>query len=501
MTADMKDLVVLLPGIMGSILQKDGKDLWNISGQAIWQVVRSLGDRLDDLKLEGDDPEGGDIGDGVIPTGLIKDSYLFPGLAKIDGYNRTAKLITDNFKVIEGDIYNDPADRAANFYQFPYDWRRDNRANAHILKRLLDIRLKTWRTSSGNSEAKVILLAHSMGGLVSRYYLEVLDGWQDARALFTFGTPYRGSLNGLKILANGFNAGGVDLVKVLGMREIINSLTSIYQLMPIYSMLQVDGSSKRVSEVDGLPNIDRQRAEQALAFHREIEAGVKARDRDAYATVPFVGVQQPTFQSAEFKDGKVIVSRELPLIMQNRNLDSLADGDGTVPQISAFPIEFSDRDVLEIPGFIAEAHGSLQKNPGILLNLLNKLQISQASGGTLEDIRGRGEEKSRSIKAGKKGISVLVEDLYLANQPIVIKAKTSPVNEDFGAVRGQIECISDRRPELTTNFSSNDDEWLTTTEDLNLQPGLYRLKVMKEKTGTDAPNPVTNIFEVAQIDI
>jgi hypothetical protein len=34
-----------------------------------------------------------------------------------------------------------------------------------------------------------------MGGLVARYYLEVLGGWEKCRALFTFGTPHRGSLN------------------------------------------------------------------------------------------------------------------------------------------------------------------------------------------------------------------------------------------------------------------------------------------------------------------
>ncbi|MGB5712680.1 MAG: lecithin--cholesterol acyltransferase, partial [Waterburya sp.] len=127
MSAEMKEMVVIIPGIMGSVLQKDGKDLWNVSGQAIWQVVRSLGDRLDDLKLEGDDLNGGDIGDGVIPTSLIQDTHIIPGLSKIDGYNKIAKLITDNFNVTKGDLYKDPGDKAANFYQFPYDWRRDNR--------------------------------------------------------------------------------------------------------------------------------------------------------------------------------------------------------------------------------------------------------------------------------------------------------------------------------------------------------------------------------------
>jgi hypothetical protein len=35
----MRDIVVLLPGITGSVLQKDGKDIWAISGQAVWKAL------------------------------------------------------------------------------------------------------------------------------------------------------------------------------------------------------------------------------------------------------------------------------------------------------------------------------------------------------------------------------------------------------------------------------------------------------------------------------
>ena len=212
-----------------------------------------------------------------------------------------------------------------------------------------------------------------------------------------------------------------------------------------------------------------------------------------------MGVQQPTLQSAQLNDGQVSVSRELPLIMRNRNLDSLADGDGTVPKISAFPIEFSDRDVLEIPGFIAEAHGSIQNQQGILLNLLNKLQMSQASSGTLEDIRGRGDEKSRSIQATDKGISLLLDDFYLQDEPIMFKAKTNPKNADFGGLKARIECVSDNRPNVDLDFVASDDEWSSSPEGLSLEPGLYRLKVMTEKTGEEAPNSVNDLFEVVDL--
>ena len=493
----MKDMVVILPGILGSVLQKDGKDLWNVSGQAVWQVVQNLAKRLQDLKLEGDDPDVEDLGDGIKATSLMTDTHLIPGLWKIDGYTKPSQLITQNFQVTEGDIYNDPEETAANFYHFPYDWRRDNRADAKILKRLLAQRLKTWRESSGNSNAKVILLAHSMGGLVSRYYLEVLGGWQDCRALFTFGTPYRGSLNAVNILANGFPKGGIDLIKVLGMREIIDSLTSVYQLMPIYKVLQIGNESHRIAEVANLPNISQEKAQDALAFHREIETAVNSNPQDSYATVPFVGVQQPTLQSAELRNGKIIVSNTLPIIMSG--LTHLADGDGTVPQISAFPIEFSDRDILEIPSFIAESHGAIQNQSDILLNLLNKLQIAQSPSGTIQDIRGRGKEEVRAIKV-TKGISLSLDDLYLNNEPIVITARVNPDNSAVDRLKAKIDCVSAEKPALNLDFEAQDNQWVLKQDDLTLESGLYRITVQTDNTGEDVPNAVHNLFEVADRD-
>ena len=414
--------------------------------------------------------------------------------------HKPSQLITNNFEVTKGDIYNDSEDKPANFYHFPYDWRRDNRINGKILDKLLRQRLKTWREFSRSKDAKVILLAHSMGGLISRYCLEVLGGWQDCRALFTFGTPYRGSLNAVNFVANGFKKAFIDLT------EVMRSLPSVYQLMPRYSMLHVGDENKRIAEVENLPSINREKAKDALAFHREIESAVKTNRKDSkyhelFATVPFVGVQQPTFQSAQFKDGKLTVSRDLPRIMQGKKLDYLADGDGTVPQISAFPIEFSDRDVLEIPSFIAEKHGSLQSQPDILLNLLNKLQIAQSPIGTIEDIKGRGEEKARSIERGTKGISLDIEDLYLKDEEITIKAQVNPNNTNFDVLQAKIECLSEPQETLKSNFIAEGSEFILRPESLKTKPGLYRITVQTDNAAENPPNPVHDLFEVAEINI
>lgn len=484
--APMKDLIILLPGILGSVLQKDGKDLWAVSGQAVWRMLTQSDELIHNLRLAQDDPEVESLGDGVRATALMQDTHLIPGFWKIDGYTQTARLITDNFDVIPGDIYNDSDDKAANFYHFPYDWRRDNRANARILKKLIDKRLKCWRESSGASDAKVILMAHSMGGLVSRYYLEVLEGWQDSRALFTFGTPYRGSLKAVNFLANGYKQLFLDLT------EVLRSLTSIYQLLPIYKVININGEYHRIAEIDNLPNIDKLRAQDALAFHREIEAAVEQHRQDqtylqSFVVVPISGVQQPTLQSATFVNGKLTASEDLPVVLQNRS--DLGDGDGTVPKVSAIPIERSQ----ELDNvFIAEQHGSLQNQAQVLNNLLNILRMSQFQ--SLKDVR---SSLARARNATPQtAISLSLDDLYTRDEPIVLRAKLVGVPDSAtGKLKAEIESVSGDGP-LFLSFVEQEKEWVLAIDDL--PAGLYRVKVQAENINAQAPTPVHDVFEVVR---
>lgn len=488
---DLKDIVVILPGITGSVLQKDGKDLWAVSGRAIWDLIKSQGNALDVLKIKHDDPDADDLGDGIKAVRLVEDAHIIPGLVKIDGYTKTTRMITDNFtNVIPGDIYNDPDDKAANLYHFPYDWRRDNRSSAKILKKLLDKRLKRWRESSGHQNAKVILLAHSMGGLVSRYYLEVLGGWKDCKALFTFGTPYRGSLNAVDYLANGYKKAFINLT------EVMRSMNSVYQLMPRYPALKIGNDFHRIAESPVcLPKINRIKAKDAYQFYLEIDRAAEANMKDemydkSFVICPIAGVQQPTFQSAELIDGVISISPTLPAIMANRS--DLSDGDGTVPQASAIPLEFSDEDVSTIANFIAESHGALQNQKDVLLNLLKRLQSMQSES-SISNIKGvvRG---IRGIR-GTTGIGLALDDLSLPGEPVTMKAKVS--GGSFNTLNAEINCISHDRPKQIRAFEPQNEEWVMVTD--SLEPGLYRVKVQTDNTDEDAPNPVHNLFEVTNL--
>ena len=467
----LEDMVIILPGVMGSVLQKDGKDLWAISGQAIWSVLTQSKQAIQDLTLLDDDPEAATLGDGIKATKVMADAHLVPGLVKIDGYDKVSRFIKENFQVIEGDIYSDPDDTAANFYHFPYDWRRDNRANARILKSLVEKRLKCWREQSGAQNAKVIFLAHSMGGLVARYYLEVLQGWQEARALVTFGTPHRGALGALDTLSNGFKKLFIDLTTA------VRSFTSIYQLMPIYQAIQVGDRYLRAAEIDGLPNVDRAKALDALAFHREIEAAVEKnmtneRYQQDFYKLPIVGVSQPTLQSASLVDGVLSVSHQLPDVLKGRS--DLGDGDGTVPQVSAVPIELSQ--TLN-SFFIAETHGALQHQPQTLQDLAKKLANAQFS---LSEVR----KPSATL-------GLFAEDLYLPDEAIALRADVkSP--RPIKALTAIIEPVSHQGTPVNTAFQQQtDQQWALTLD--SLPPGLYRIAVQEKE---EAISSVHSLFEV-----
>jgi hypothetical protein len=74
----MRDLVVLLPGITGSVLQKDNEDLWAVSGQSLWAALRDRKDRLEALKVPDHKPGETPPDDGIRATRLI---WIFMGFS------------------------------------------------------------------------------------------------------------------------------------------------------------------------------------------------------------------------------------------------------------------------------------------------------------------------------------------------------------------------------------------------------------------------------------
>ena len=209
-------------------------------------------------------------------------------------------------------------------------------------------------------------------------------------------------------------------------------------------------------------------------------------------TCPIVGISQPTLQSAEFVNGVINTSELLPTWLSDR--PHLADGDGSVPQVSATPVQMGDVEMLSMVDYIAESHGALQNQPNTLLNLLKRLQATQtASPG---DVRGGVEAVVPRGSRGVQGIGLVLDDLYLTTEPILMRVKIS-AGATFNSLTAEITCASEDRPQIDRNFTLENGTWVMVMD--NLATGIYRVKVQTDNTSEDAPTPVHNFFTVADL--
>jgi Lecithin:cholesterol acyltransferase len=451
----MRDVIVCLPGITGSVLRKDGKDVWNVSGGALIGALQTLGGSITDLKLSGDSPEAEDLGDGITAPKMIRDIHLIPGIWKIDGYSKMLRYIEETFDVTRG----------RNLFEFPYDWRRDNRSSARRLARLGREWLNEWRKSSGAKNAKLVLVGHSMGGLISRYFLECLAGWRDTRTLVTFGTPYRGSVDALETLVNGHRIRFFDLT------ELARSFTSIHQLLPTYPCYDSgDGNLARVDEAD-IPHLDPAKAKAALDFHREIRDAVDEHLKDdeyvqgRYGIGRVVGIRQPTKQSGVRAGDKLTILKSLG--------GKDPSGDGTVPRPSATPLEFEGD---EGAAFSAERHASLQNDDHVLLQLTGVL-----TGNVIDWSRFR--EAVPMID-----VALDVDDLFSTADPVIVRAQPDDPSEELVAVAVDVETGDERARQ---SLSAHEEGW----QEAELGPlpeAVYRVTVL----GGGRVEPVSDLVTV-----
>ena len=212
--AQVERPLIVIPGILGSTLSDER------CGSAVWGDRKSLW-RLEQLRLGLNGQETVRSHRACSLIGAVQ----IVGPLKVDAYaDLLATLNRMDYR--EGD----------NLFLFPYDWRRSNFETARKLKETLE--------SPPLAGRQVDILAHSMGGLVARIYIQELGGAARVKRLLTMGTPHLGSAHLLEVVDGGWGfwqnllAGGLGTV-----RGTILTFPSIYELMPHYPNCCVLASS------------------------------------------------------------------------------------------------------------------------------------------------------------------------------------------------------------------------------------------------------------------
>ena len=219
--------VILIPGLLGSklIRASDGTELWPGS------TSKLLTSDYEDLALRIDPDTLEPIDDGLVPGGIFegavgKDFYrrIIQDLLVSGGYQRTEPVHAGG-------------QQKAGLYVFTYDWRQD------IVKttQKLDDLIEQIRRDYNDPALRVDVIAHSMGGLVVRYYerygtVDVLGGntftvtglgLSKIRRIVLLGTPNQGTVTAVHKFLNGYRV-GVSALPTEG----VATMPATYELFP-----------------------------------------------------------------------------------------------------------------------------------------------------------------------------------------------------------------------------------------------------------------------------
>lgn len=184
----------------------------------------------------------------------------------------------------------------ANAFEFAYDWRRSLDENAIELGKFIEQVTRFIRMYRGNhNPVKFDIVAHSMGGLIARYYLRYgeqllpedgslpLSNWVGSAQIervVIIGTPNAGSLFALERLVVGLPSNpltpGYDAT-------ILGTMPAVYQLLPRLRHKTFIRTEAGPSNNDYL----------AIDFWQEMNWGLANRSKDALLTKLLPGIDGP----------------------------------------------------------------------------------------------------------------------------------------------------------------------------------------------------------------
>lgn len=412
--------VVVIHGTLGGRLKDSatGDEQWPGSlGKVLFSDYQTLRLEIDPDTLQ------------PLPSSLVTGG-IAEGVVGVDFYGRIISTLED----IAGYRSSVPGMPAVHgekrYYVFSYDWRQDNVATV----RQLDKFITKIRDDYGEPDLKVDIIAHSMGGLITRYFvrygtIDVLNdndfptnryGAQRIRRVVLLGTPNLGSIGSLRTLIRGFKVG-------LGVipPDVVATFPSAYQLLPHAItdwFVTMDG---RPLKRDQFSADEFWRAFRFSVFSEEVKLNVRKQydddvEADAYIellqryfekhmerarrfswslTVPVPDLQlryilfggdclatparavvEPVDDDWELRLAPGEIAKPLPGVDYDRLM--LEPGDGTVTKASLLARQSTDPTIarhkysyfpVDYPVFLCEEHTQLTGNIDFQNNLLHAL--------------------------------------------------------------------------------------------------------------------------------
>jgi len=219
--------VILIPGAFGSRLRD------RVSGEEIWPGPwwRILFSSYPELALEIDPATNAPRPSRLEASGIAEQAL------RRDFYRPILQTLTQYGRYVRAQPGTPAHQGERRCYVLSYDWRQDILQSVRELDRLIE----AVRRDYADPNLRVDLVAHSMGGLIARYYLrfgtrDVLDGTPQqvgmegakrVRKLVLLGTPNLGSVSSLHAFISGEKVGLSRIAP-----RTLATFASGYQLFP-----------------------------------------------------------------------------------------------------------------------------------------------------------------------------------------------------------------------------------------------------------------------------